>query len=99
MNSEQKEIKRLKALIRKLWKFSKHRAIANLIWITIMTPLAYFLLSGLSLLHAAKILGRLEIGIVLILILGFGAKHFIKKMLTTEAKIEAIAEKVDEKIK
>lgn len=78
-------------------KFFKHRLVANAIWLGLNGFIYFFVASGYNLLSSQKILHRTELGVfaVIILII-FGSKYFLKRMIEKGAAIEEGARKIGE---
>jgi len=85
----------------KLGQFLKSYLTSVLFWFTIMTALAYFLMSGLSYLRTEKVLHQAEIGIVVVLLLILIGEHFLRKAFRKYSeinqKIESIGELMEKK--
>ena len=77
-----------------LKKFLVHRITANVIWVSAVMGGAFFVVGGLGLLR----LRQMEIAIVIILVLIFGGKHLLKKILGKEAVIENKAKEIGDAI-
>ena len=76
-------------------KFFKHRFAANAIWLGLNGFIFFFVASGYNLLRSQKILQRIELGVfAVILLIIFGSKYFLKKVMEKEAAIEERAKEI-----
>jgi len=81
-------------------KFLKHRLAANVIWLGGNSVIYLLIASGFNLLRTARIIHQFELIVVgLILVLIFGSKHLLKRLIEKEAVIEEKAETIGAKVK